>query len=216
MKKKAITFLIFSILPINAFSSSVLFMGDSHSVGHFGLKLDKLLRTEFNQVSTIASCGSVAKWFFNGRKTKCGYFFKDQNGRRQSGKSKETPLIKNITQKLDPDVIIIALGANYTHSSDEFMRRDIRNLLDHTEIFSKKCLWVGPPDTRKMPERLPRLYRIINEVVKGRCKIFESHKVTKYPSKGSDGLHYWGTEGKSQAYGWAQKVFDEVKTQFIY
>ena len=66
-------------------------MGDSHSVGHFGLKLDKLLRTEFNQVSTVASCGSVAKWFFTGKKTRCGYFFRDENERRQSGQSKATP-----------------------------------------------------------------------------------------------------------------------------
>ena len=38
-----------------------------------------------------------------------------------------------------------------------------------------------PPHTRKIPEKTPRLYRIINEVVKDRCIIFESHKVTKYP-----------------------------------
>ena len=87
------------------------------------------------------------------------------------------------------------------------MRKDIKSLLDYTEQFSKKCLWVGPPHTRKIPERLPRLYRIINEVVKNRCVIFESHKVTKYPEHGSDGIHYWGKEGKAQAYSWAKKKF---------
>ena len=215
MVKKKVIFFSLSLLSLEAFSSSVLFMGDSHSVGHFGMKLDKLLRTEFNQVSTIASCGSVAKWFFNGRATKCGYFFKDENEKSQHGKSKKTPIIKNIIPKLSPDVIIIALGANYTYASDNFMKTDIKNLLDYTEKFTKKCLWVGPPHTRKMPERLPRLYSIINEVVGDRCKVFSSHEVTKYPSQGSDGIHYWGKEGKAQAYGWAEKVFKEVKSQFL-
>ena len=63
--------------------------------------------------------------------------------------------------------------------------------------------------------RLPRLYRIINKVVKDRCVIFESHKVTKYPDRGSDGIHYWGKEGKAQAYSWAEKVFREVKNQVL-
>jgi len=207
--------LLFSLTSINSFGSSVFFMGDSHSVGHFGMKLDRLLRTKFDQVSTAASCGSVAKWFFNGKKTRCGYYIKDETGKLSNGNSRPTPLVTKIIPKLKPEVIIIALGANYTYASDEYMRTDIKNLLDYTEKYSKKCLWVGPPHTRKMPERLPRLYSIIDEVVGNRCKIFRSHEVTKYPARGSDGIHYWGKEGKAQAYGWAEKVFNEVTSQFL-
>ena len=189
-------------------------MGDSHSVGHFGMKLDKLLREKYDQVQTIASCGSVAKWFFTGQKTRCGYYYKDLNGILRHGNSAPTPKLTSVLPKLKPESIIIALGANYTYASDSFMRSDIKRLLDYTESFTKNCLWVGPPHTRKNPERLPRLYKIIEEVVGKRCKIFKSHEVTTYPSRGSDGIHYWGKEGKAMAYKWATKVFDTFSATF--
>ena len=96
------------------------------------------------------------------------------------------------------------------------MKSDIKRLLDQTEKYTKNCLWVGPPHTRKNPQRLPRLYKIIEETVGERCKIFRSHEVTKYPARGSDGIHYWGKEGKAMAYLWANKVFEEFSKTVEY
>ena len=134
-------------LKLNA--STVLFIGDSHSVGHFGMKLDKLLRGNYDQVQTIASCGSVAEWFFTGQKTRCGYYYRDLNGLLRHGNSAPTPKLTSALPKLKPESIIIALGANYTYASDSFMRSDIKRLLDHTETFTKNCLWVASPHKKK-------------------------------------------------------------------
>ena len=141
--------ILFISLKLNA--STVFFMGDSHSVGHFGMKLDKLLREKYDQVQTIASCGSVAKWFFTGQKTRCGYYYKDLNRILRHGNSAPTPKLTSVLPKLKPESIIIALGANYTYASDSFMRSDIKRLLDYTESFTKNCLWVGLPTRGKTP-----------------------------------------------------------------
>ena len=196
------------IISTAAHTKPVLFIGDSHSVGHFGIKLDSLLREKYPQVQTIASCGAVASWFFSGQKTKCGYFHKNIDGKSLKGKEKSTPKIKNVLEKLSPELIVIALGANYTYRSDSYAIEDMKNLLDHTEKYSKNCFWIGPPQTRKIPERLPRLYRLIKIAIKDRCQLFQSHLITKYPDRGSDGIHYWGAEGKKEAYKWANKAFD--------
>ena len=92
-QKKLFLIILFS-LSLRTHSSSIFFMGDSHSVGYFGMKLDKLLRTEFNQVSTVASCGSVAKWFFNGKKQGADTFLEIKMNNGKVVKVKQLPLLK--------------------------------------------------------------------------------------------------------------------------
>ena len=102
------------VLPFQIFADNILYFGDSHSVGHFGIKLDRLLRQNKNdEVFTIGSCGSIARWFFTGHKTRCGYFYRDNRGKTKRGNKAKTPIIKDVLNKFSPDYILVALGANY-------------------------------------------------------------------------------------------------------
>lgn len=94
------------------FTGVVLILGDSHTVGPFGQKLDELLRQEGARVATYASCGSTAKWWYTGQKTTCGYFEKDLEGKVTEATQYATPLFPDLLKTLNPDHIIIALGTN--------------------------------------------------------------------------------------------------------
>ena len=202
--------IIISTIPVSGFSKT-LFVGDSHSVGIFGKKLDSLLRKEEAPVITHTSCGAVAKWFRTGQKTRCGYFFKDVNGVVSSGKEKSTPIIDKTLENFSPETVIVALGGNYTHRSDSYTVKDIDEIVSLVINTGAKCLWIGQPSARDNT-RTPRLYRLIKEGVKDRCPIFNSAEVTTYPSNPNlDGVHYWGREGKIQAQKWAAKAYEFYK-----
>ena len=75
----------------------VLFIGDSHSVTTFGRTLDEKLRSlPDTEVQTVASCGAVARYFWVGTNTRCGFFFRDVQGNISRGMRGPTPLLKNI------------------------------------------------------------------------------------------------------------------------
>ena len=193
--------------------SKVLFIADSHGVGPFGKKFDSLLRESNSEVITHASCGAIGKWFRTGQKTKCGYFFRDQEGKIESGKSANTPIIDKTLSKFSPEIVIIEMGGNYTHRSDSSSIEDIDQLVTLIINSGSKCLWIGTPSSRDN-SRVPRLYRLIRSGVKGRCPIFDSSKVTKYPKNPRlDGIHYWGKEGIIQAENWAKKAILYYESQ---
>ena len=197
----------------SASKPSVLFIGDSHSVGIFGKRFDQLIRQSESEVITHTSCGAIGKWFRTGQKTYCGYFNRTQNGTISSGKTGSTPILDQTISTFSPEVIIIELGGNYTNRGDQYSIEDIDNLVTYINDQGIRCLWIGPPSSRGN-ERTPRLYRLIKEGVKGRCPIFNSSEVTTYPSDPNlDGIHYWGKEGKRQALIWATKAHEFYMSQ---
>ncbi len=130
----------------------ILFIGDSHSVGIFGQELDQLMRTMPNTiVATYASCGSIADWFFSGKATKCGFFFKDSQATVSSGTNAATPLIEQIMKEFKPDYLVIELGGNYWGYTSAFARTDMAKLADLARDYSIPCFWAGAPDARKKP-----------------------------------------------------------------
>ncbi len=200
--------LITTILISSPLYSKTLFIGDSHSVGIFGKKFDSLIRQDETEVVTHTSCGAVAKWFRNGQKTRCGYFNRDVNGVTRSGKEGPTPIIDETLEKFKPEIVVVALGGNYTNRSDEYTIKDIDEVISLIVNSGAKCLWIGAPSVRDN-SRTPRLYRLANEAVKSRCPIFNSSEVTTYPNNPNlDGVHYWGKEGRKQAENWAAKAFE--------
>lgn len=204
-------FLLLALAP-SVVLSSTLFIGDSHSVGLFGKKFDALIRQDGAPVITHTSCGAVAKWFRTGQQTRCGYFHRDENGVTRSGKTGKTPIIDQTLQSFKPEMVIIALGGNYTHRSDAYTVSDIDNIVSLVVESGAKCLWIGAPSVRDN-SRTPRLYRLAKEGVQDRCPIFNSADVTTYPSNPNlDGVHYWGKEGKIQAEKWASLAYDFLKS----
>lgn len=203
------------IFPLNLYAATVLFIGDSHSVGPFGWQLDENLRQAGHQVATYASCGSIPKWWNNGQKTTCGYFSKDLKGMKTQTNAHPTPLIKNLLNDIRPDVVILEFGGNYVYTpSEEFIINDMKGIVQQVKASGAQCFWVTNPDTRSHKTENPRVWRLIKEAISNECPIFESQTVTKYPASGGDGIHYWFAAGTPIAKEWANKTFDFFRTFF--
>lgn len=205
-----LTFIILSLtLCENVMAKNLtLFIGDSHSVTTFGRTLDKNLRTlpDMN-VQTIASCGAVARYFWAGTNTRCGYFFRDINGAISRGTRGPTPKITEFFKKQIPDYTVVQLSGNYSGYTDDFIMKDTEKTAKFITENGSRCLWVGPADSRDR-SRIPRLKKLLERSVSPYCELFWSDLVTNYPENGGDGIHYSGPEGVRQAKIWANSVFE--------
>lgn len=208
MKKIIIAaFIIFSGLPASA--GTVLFVGDSHSVGPFGWKVDELLRGAGHATASYASCGSIAQWWVTGKPTPCGYFFRGLDGKTEKGQKGPTPIFAELLAKVRPDAVIVELGANYAGlPSDDFAVKDMAAMAEKIRAAGAACYWVTKPDSRKGHDDIPRILELTYKAASDKCRVFDSTKVTTYPETGGDGIHYWFKEGLPLANAWAQSVFD--------
>ncbi|MDD2805860.1 MAG: hypothetical protein PHV33_09915 [Elusimicrobiales bacterium] len=208
MRKFILTALLAS-LAAPACAGTVLFIGDSHSVGPFGWKLDELLRSGGQRTATYASCGSIAQWWVTGKPTPCGYFFRDLAGKVEKGQKGPTPVFTDLLEKVKPELVIVELGANYAGlPSDEFAIKDMGEMAAKIKAAGAACLWVTKPDSRKNHDDIPRILELTYKAVSDKCQVFDSTKVTKYPETGGDGIHYWSPQGTPIANAWAQYVYD--------
>lgn len=190
-------------------AGTVLFVGDSHSVGPFGWKVDELLRGAGHKTSTYASCGSIAQWWVTGKPTPCGYFFRGLDGKIEKGTKGPTPIFTELLEKVKPDTVIVELGANYAGlPSDDFAIKDMAAMAEKIKAAGAACYWVTKPDSRKGHEDIPRILELTYKAASDKCRVFDSIKVTRYPETGGDGIHYWSKEGTPIANAWAQSVFD--------
>ncbi|MFL5785474.1 MAG: hypothetical protein ACJ76H_12725 [Bacteriovoracaceae bacterium] len=189
-------------------TATILFIGDSHSVGPFGQKLDELLRNDGARVATYASCGSIARWWFTGQKTTCGYFEKTLEGKVTQATTAVTPIFTQLLNDVHPDHVIIEFGTNYVkEESDEVAIKDMTKLKEEIIRSGADCFWVLPPDMRKFRDDIPRLDRLVKTAIGETCRYFESASVTHYPATGGDGIHYWSPEGTPLARQWAKDAF---------
>jgi hypothetical protein len=210
--KKIIMFAIICVFAAHSYAADVLFIGDSHSVGPFGWKMDELIRNEPNiKLGTYASCGSVFNWWETGKPTPCGYFFRDVNGKTEKGAKGPTPIFDTLMEELKPQIVIVELGANYAGwASDNAAVEDMKKLVDKIADSGAKCFWISTPDARKGKENIPRVLRLTEEAVLPYCQFFDSTLVTTYPSEGGDGIHYWNEKGRPIAENWANEAFKKI------
>ncbi len=189
------------------FASTILIIGDSHLVGPFGWRLDEELRKSGHQVATYASCGSIAKWWTTSQKTTCGYFSNDLNNNITRATTHPTPKLTELLTTIHPDAVIVELGSNYVNSpNDDFVKADLKNMVQEIKNAGASCFWISAPDMRLYRNALPRLDKLIQESVGDDCRIFDSKNVTSYPATGGDGVHYWFKEGIPMADHWADSV----------
>lgn len=194
-------------------ASTILIIGDSHSVGPFGWQLDENFRKHGYQVAIYASCGAIGKWWSTQQKTTCGYFSKDLNGKVTQATTHPTPKLSSLLSEIKPEAVIVELGSNYVKMpSDETARADIKALVKQIKISGASCFWISAPDMRLYRNELPRLNKLIKDAVGEECKIFNSQSVTSYPSTGGDGIHYWSPAGTPIARSWADAAFESFKS----
>jgi hypothetical protein len=212
--KNLFMFVFFCTFALNAKASSVLLMGDSHSVGAFGKTLDSLLRADPSRdVRTVASCGSIIRWFYTGTPTPCGFLQIDSKGKVTESRRAPTPLLSDFIAEQKPDLFIVELGANYMVGyPDATLVRDVEQLLKDIDSTGAKCLWVSPPDSRKYREERKSLVARLEKLVSARCQWFDSLQHTRYPDAGGDGVHYSTADLIPIAREWAKQVNSVVNS----
>jgi hypothetical protein len=215
MKTKIYTLAILgTLMSLSAHSASTLFIGDSHSAGTFGEALDSKLRTLPDmKVRSVGSCGSIIHWWYTGTPTPCGYRSVEQNGKVTTSLKAPTPLVKDLIKENSPDLIIVEFGTNYVKGyPDETLIHDVKRLLGDIDQTHAKCLWVGPPDSRKYRTSLPPLSDRLEKLISGQCQWVNSREYTHYPETGGDGVHYETTALHPIARAWAEAVFKIVQS----
>lgn len=216
MKTRSVFALLASLafVPTMASASSTLLIGDSHSVGAFGKTLDSHLRADkTREVRTVASCGSIIRWFYTGAPTPCGFLQIDSAGKVTEALKSPTPLLSGLLAESKPDLIIVELGANYMVGyPDATLIRDVDQLLNDIDSTGAKCLWVSPPDSRKYREERKLLVARLEKLVSSRCQWFDSLQFTRYPDTGGDGVHYSTSSMIPIAKEWASQVYKVVES----
>jgi hypothetical protein len=222
-------FLSLWLLTLSAYANTVMFIGDSQSVGPFGKKLDSLLRENSHAVASYASCGSIGQWWTGSTRTKttCGYFRKNLKGEVKEVNSFPTPSLASLLDANKPDVVILQFGGNYRAFNDPtgrwadqynpaFIKKDVQSLIDQVKKTGARCFFVTGPDTRKDRDLLNKTLPMIQEQVGTQCGFFLSTKVTRYPDtckipKECDGYHYSFKAGIPIAQQWAELVHKEIE-----
>lgn len=193
----------------------VLIIGDSHCVGHFGKSLDQACRDSGAIVRTYASCSSHPIWWFDGTRTHCGYFARDEKGRSLRvpfGGLKRTPKLPILCRQFAPELAIVALGANMIDYSRETVISTSAKMARYLDARQAEICWIGPPVIRLQPRwKLDRLYGWLRQAVEPYASYIDSRSWTWYPETGGDGIHYRGSEGRKIAAGWAHKAFDAIQ-----
>lgn len=189
----------------------ILFIGDSHSVGSFGIQEDALLRRlKGFRVETYAVCGSAPQSWFSGFKTTCGYFFKDAEGREQRGWDVDTPQLARLLEKHQPRYTVVEQGANMYGYPQEWVQKTAHDMAMAIVSSGSKCIWIGPPQARIQPEpELGRVFDSLKSSVGQYCLLFDSRNFTTYPATGGDGIHFnsLGEVGQHMAENWALSAF---------
>jgi lysophospholipase L1-like esterase len=201
---------------------TILVVGDSHTAGSFGQRLDGALRADAgSRVATYGVCSASPQSYLSETEHSCGYLFRDfggtapakwlggrvrksdqyggKGGRRQVTIVK-TPELAQLLSDHVPTVAVIALGSNGLTADS------VRRTLEAVHKSGAACVWIGPPDMRKPSSAsVDAIYAILRghkvvetatlaEARADSCRLIDSRAFPylRYPAEGGDGTHYNG------------------------
>ncbi len=187
----------------------ILVIGDSHAVGPFGRLLVDDLKQVTPRSSIYASCGTVASSWFVGSKTRCGFFFKTEQGKTLQGRVGNTPKLPGMLATLKPDLLVVELSGNYIKGFDEATAiADMKKIIELIKDQPIACLWVSAPDSRIKRTERSSLFSWVMEAVGDRCTVIDGRAHTHYPEHEGDGIHY---SRESDVRAWVDAVVAEAK-----
>ena len=203
-----------SVFNFSSYAERVLFFGDSHVVGEFGIRLDELLRTNPEDfVQTYGVCGSVAQDFYKVSDTKCGYYFHQNGQPPETPQAHTSPNVGDILKTFRPDTVIIELGTNYApgiYWNFSAIVSNIKPLVDQIVQSGARCFWVSMPDSRTYRSREVDILQATQAAVTPGCTLINSLKMISYPDGVGGGVHYNTPETIPLAKSWAEQVYSAI------
>jgi hypothetical protein len=201
----------------------ILQVGDSHTVLTFGRELNRHLQSTGAQVTTVASSGSsAASWSLGNyiaKTTGIPTFLKIFPGQppevTPAGTVHATPTLASLVERVKPDLVVIALGANMRWMTAPAVQADVTRLARTAVASGARLVWVGPPPQKKdFADASARAAYDVFSVLVGQAV---SPFGTYIPSgpfvpayAGTDGIHFTGEEGEAISRAWARGVFDAM------
>ncbi len=208
-------------------AKSVLYIGDSLSVGKFGEVLRNYLIANFDprNVAVYASCGSSPEHWLRAEPTfftKCGY--REQAPGRNividASTHHATPKLEDLIARHHPSTVIVQLGTNWMDriaSGDTPQKEaELSSILDRFAAALRspsrvKIIWITPPDSSHFNQRVQRAVASLlrNAANRNHFESIDSRDLTHYtPGKtGHDGVHY-NSEASTE---WANRVVRRLK-----
>jgi hypothetical protein len=194
-------------------TQNVLILGDSHMVGDFGEYLHREIHElgKYNVVSIgIGGAGSY-HFTVKMRGFCCGYKIRETCWYDSIPEKSKMPVVEegygssnaivgkffkgnlsNYISHYDPEIVIIALGSNYTNAHEDLLKIIRKDKID------REVIWVGPMLRSNIQMRITA----INQVIK---KYPDIHFVRSDDIIGHDTITTVHYSGKS-AQRWAEKV----------
>ncbi|MFT6239255.1 MAG: hypothetical protein ACJAQT_001334 [Akkermansiaceae bacterium] len=199
---------------------TILFLGDSMSMGAFGRTLDQELRESGFKVYTFATGGATPYYWlsdYQSISSTVGHWMRTPTIERRLKTIKRVPKVEPLIESCDPDIVIIQTGTNMYATLRSKRRSQEANTKEVASVYKKmfervtaggrKCYWITPPSAhqKRYPRELQnRMLNLIQDTVKPSGRVFDSYKITKYtdPFPKTDGIHY----GPTKARAWAELV----------
>ena len=184
------------MMSANAWAAATL-IGDSHSCGDFGARLEQRLSEGFGGAEKFCSSGSAPiHWV---------------TGRDPLKRDKSIPTVVQILQHTQSNTIVVALGTNSL--PDGFTDRNYALMARAIVASGKRCIWVGPPHTSRasLEPHLAHFYETLRASVGQQCTIVDSRDATAVGTAGNatvDGIHRTPSAGRA----WADAVADKITT----
>jgi hypothetical protein len=180
---------------------------------------EKLRGLEGTAVWTAASCGSSPSWWFYGTKTPCGYFERKVSGAVTRTTKAPTPLLPHMLSEAHDhyvsQLVLIEQGSNQINDDPAHAEAMTRRMAEYVRAARADCVWIGPPQMRQFAGApLDRAYQIIERALGGTgCVLIDSRKLSSYPEKGGDGVHFNFPGGDKIADDWAEGVYRAISPQ---
>jgi len=204
---------------------TVLYVGDSLSVGKFGELLHNYLSRTLGSknVALYASCGSSPENWLRGEPTfvtKCGYreVAIDRYAVVDAASHHATPKLEDLIVRYRPTTLIVQLGTNWMDKLMLGKEMETRSYLRQFLVATHRApiqevIWIMPPDSSHYPRRVQETVAEMLRTaaaVDGRVLLIDSRSMTRpyiLGKTGRDGVHY-NTQASTD---WAEKVIARLQ-----
>ncbi|MBI2572964.1 transglycosylase SLT domain-containing protein [Candidatus Woesearchaeota archaeon] len=211
--------------------SSVLHIGDSHSVGAYGKELHRLLIQKNVAAQTYACGGAAASNFDKVNYKVCNE--KRDSGGKPTGPNPAGSLVlvgsqtpsnliqtpfnfENQLSAFNPEMVIISLGTNFlTAQGVNNQAANINSLVEKVVSSGKKCVWVGAPASTNRKVDTLGINRALKVLVESRCRFIDANTLTDAVQyTGGDGIHYTGQGGLGGKL-WARAIYALLYQEYL-
>ena len=207
---------------------TVLYVGDSLSVGKFGELLHGYLSRALGSknVALYASCGSSPENWLRAEPTfvtPCGYREEavDRYAVVDSTSRHATPKVEDLIARYHPTTLIVQLGTNWMDrlmignpAKEIEIRSRLREFIAATHRAPiQEVIWIMPPDSSHYPRRVQETVAEMLRTAAAtddRIMLIDSRSMTRpyvLGKTGRDGVHY-NTQASTD---WAEKVIARLQ-----